>query len=218
MNRRTSLEVQILTDAYLEEDGAYYSRLSPMDITSGVTVSGPASVSVPAGGEARIAFTLAVGDPLRQTLAEIYPNGFYVEGFVTAAGEDQAVHGTFLGYCGDWSAAPVAEPLDFRDIQDELFRLAGGTHTLTEDDPLQIPERYLTGLRAELGANLAYLPAKGTADYWYGRLLGANGRAPAFMTRPASPSPARPPTPCTAWTGSSAWPCIPCAAPPVRRW
>ena len=172
-----SLNVRILTDAYLEDNGVYFSRMTPMDISGGVTVSGPASVSVPAGGEAEISFELTVSAQLRQTLAEAYPNGFYVEGYVTAAGDGQAVHGTFLGYCGDWKAAPVMETQDFRDMQDEAFRLAGETHELSEDNPLQIPEPYLTGLNAELGANLAYIPARGTADSWYGRLLGANGHA-----------------------------------------
>lgn len=172
-----SLTVQVLTDAYLENGGVYYSRMAPMDISGGVAVSGPASVSVPAGGEAEAAFELTVSSQLRQTLAEVYPNGFYVEGYVTAAGDGQAVHGTFLGYCGDWEAAPVMETLDFRDIQDEAFRLAGGTHALSESNPMQIPEPCLNGLNAELGANLAYLPAKGEADSWHGRLLGANGHA-----------------------------------------
>ena len=172
-----SLAVQVLTDAYLEDNGVYFSRMAPMDISGGVTVSGPDSVSVPAGGEAEISFQLTVSDRLRQTLAEAYPNGFYVEGYVAAAGDGQAVHGTFLGYCGGWEAAPVMETLDFRDMQDEAFRLAGESHELSEDNPLQIPEPYLTGLNAELGANLAYIPARGTADSWYGRLLGANGHA-----------------------------------------
>ena len=102
-----------------------------------------------------------------------------MEGYVTAAGPEsgQAVHGTFLGFCGDWEAAPVLEAADFRDLQDESFRLAGEGHGPAGYNPLQVPEPCLEGLGAELGANLAYLPAKGTADSWYGRLLGANGHA-----------------------------------------
>ena len=172
-----SLTVQILTDAYLEDGGTYFSRMSPMDISGGVAVSGPDSLHVPAGGEAEASFELTVSSQLRQTLAEVYPNGFYVEGYVTAAVAGQAVHGTFLGYCGDWEAAPVMETPDFRDIQDESFRRAGETHQSMEDGFLQIPEPYLAGLRAELGANLACIPAKGETDSWYSRLLGANGHA-----------------------------------------
>ncbi len=174
-----ALTVRVLTDAYTEDGGTAYSLMSPLDITEGVSVAGPASVSVPAGGEAEIVFELAVRDRLRRELAEAYPNGFYVEGYVTAAGPEsgQAVHGTFLGFCGDWEAAPVLEAADFRDLQDESFRLAGEGHGPAGYNPLQVPEPCLEGLGAELGANLAYLPAKGTADSWYGRLLGANGHA-----------------------------------------
>ncbi len=174
-----ALTVRVLTDAYTEDGGTAYSLMSPLDITEGVSVAGPASVSVPAGGEAEIVFELAVRDRLRRELAEAYPNGFYVEGYVTAAGPEsgQAVHGTFLGFCGDWEAAPVLEAADFRALQDESFRLAGEGHGPAGYNPLQVPEPCLEGLGAELGANLAYLPAKGTADSWYGRLLGANGHA-----------------------------------------
>lgn len=173
------LAVRVLTDACGEEDGRIVSLMSPRDITEGVSVSGPASVSLPAGGEAELVFGLSVGDGLRRELEEAYPNGFYVEGYVTAADPEsgQAVHGTFLGYCGDWEAAPVLETADFRDLQDEGFRLAGERHEPTEESPLQVPEPFLRGTGAELGANLAYLPARGTADVWYGRLLGANGHA-----------------------------------------
>ena len=174
-----ALTVRVLTDAYTEDGGTACSLMSPLDITEGVSVAGPASVSVPAGGEAEIVFELAIRDGLRRELAEAYPNGFYVEGYVTAAGAESgpAVHGTFLGFCGDWEAAPVLEAADFRDLQEESFRLAGEGHGPAEYNPLQVPEPCLEGLGAELGANLAYLPARGTADSWYGRLLGANGHA-----------------------------------------
>ena len=41
-------------------------------------------------------------------LRSVFSNGYFVEGYITAdAGAGQAVHATFLGYCGDWSAAPI---------------------------------------------------------------------------------------------------------------
>ena len=77
-----ALTVRVLTDAYTEDGGTAYSLMSPLDITEGVSVAGPASVSVPAGGEAEIVFELAVRDRLRRELAGAYPHGFYVEGYV----------------------------------------------------------------------------------------------------------------------------------------
>ena len=158
-----ALTVRVLTDAYTEDGGTACSLMSPLDITEGVSVAGPASVSVPAGGEAEIVFELAIRDGLRRELAEAYPNGFYVEGYVTAAGAESgpAVHGTFLGFCGDWEAAPVLEAADFRDLQEESFRLAGEGHGPAEYNPLQVPEPCLEGLGADaIGLNCSLGPDK----------------------------------------------------------
>lgn len=173
-----SLDVQALTDDYQQRYGVWYSRMTPRDITSGVTVSGPPSVTVPAGGETTVTLHLTVSEPLRRELSEVYPNGFYVEGYVTAAGSGQAAHGAFLGYCGRWDAAPVLEPLDFRDVQDAAFRLAGGRDLTAERRSLpQDMEDCLTLLGADLGANLAFLAEEPGAVPEDGVLLGANAHA-----------------------------------------
>lgn len=171
-----SLDLQVLTDGRMERDGAYYSTMTPEDITGSVTVTGSRSVTVPAGGEAAASLTLTVGKPLRRELAEVFPNGFYVEGFITAAGSGQTVHSTFLGYCGDWEAAPVLDPADFRDLQDAACRLAGDGAPY--QNPLENPAVYMEALDAELGVQLAYLPARADGESREGRLLGANPRAP----------------------------------------
>lgn len=174
-----SLEVQVLTDGYQQQgSGVRHSLMTPRDITSGVTVSGSRSVTVPARGETSAALSLTVSEQLRRELAEVYPNGFYVEGYVTASGGGQAAHGAFLGYCGSWNAAPVLEPLDFRDVQDAAFRLAGGQDLTTERRALpQDLEDCLTLLGADLGANLAFLAEEAGAVPEDGILLGFNGHA-----------------------------------------
>ncbi len=170
-----SVKPQVLTDGLVEQDGTYYSAMTARDITAETAVTGPASVIVPAGGEAEVKLELAVGDTLRQELAKVFPNGFYVEGYVTLAGGGQTVHGTFLGYCGDWDAAPVTQKWDFRDVQTVWYRLAGGEIRLTEADPLQDMNGCLAELGAELGVNLACLPARDSGNARYGRMLGSNG-------------------------------------------
>ena len=173
-----SLEIQALTDNYAEMDGRWYSLMSPLDITGGVTVSGPSSVTIPARGKTSVTLKLAVGDPLRKELEKVYPNGFYVEGYVTATGGGQSAHGTFLGYCGSWNAAPVLEPLDFRDVQDAAFRLAGGPELSSRRRALPADmDACLQELGADLGANLAFLGQESGALPEDGVLLGSNGHA-----------------------------------------
>ena len=92
-------DITVLTDDFVEENGSFHSLLTPRDITDQVTVAGPRSVTVPAGGEASISLTLSVSAALRQELSQPFPNGFFTEGFVTFTGEDgTAIHATFLGY------------------------------------------------------------------------------------------------------------------------
>lgn len=173
-----SLEVQALTDDYAQRDGVWYSLMSPRDITSGVSVSGPRSVTVPARDETAVTLELTVSEPLRRELAEVYPNGFYVEGYVTASGGGQSAHGAFLGCCGSWNAAPVLEPLDFRDVQDAAFRLAGGQDLSSQRRALpENMEDCLEALGANLGANLAFLGEESGALPEDGALLGFNGHA-----------------------------------------
>lgn len=173
-----SLEVRTLTDDHERRDGVWYSLTAPRDITSGVSVSGSRSVTVPARGEATVTLNLTVSEQLRRELTEVCPNGFYVEGYVTASGGGQTAHGAFLGYCGSWNAAPVLEPLDFRDVQDAAFRLAGGRDLTRERRSLpQDMEDCLTLLGADLGANLAFLAEEAGALPEDGALLGFNGHA-----------------------------------------
>lgn len=166
-----SLRTTVLTDAYEEREGAYYSALTARDITGGVTVDGGKSVTVPAGGETKVSLTLTVGASLRRELAAVFPNGFYVEGYVTASGGGQSVRAAFLGYCGDWEAAPVLEPLDFRDVQDAWLGMAGST-VPNGRNSVEDTSRYLPELKADLGANLAFIGEFDQTDN--GRLLGVN--------------------------------------------
>ena len=95
-----------------------------------------------------------------------------------ASGGGQTAHGAFLGYCGSWNAAPVLEPLDFRDLQDTAFRLAGGQELSPERRSLpENMEDCLEALGANLGVNLAFLAKEPSALPEDGVLLGANGHA-----------------------------------------
>jgi len=173
-----SLEVQILTDDYIGKDGITYSRMTPKDITNGVTVTGSRSVTVPARGTATANLSLVLTAQQRKELEQVYPNGFYVEGYVTASGGNESAHAAFLGYCGSWSAAPVLEPVDFRDVQNMAARLSKDGTASQERIPL--PENLndcLTALGSDLGANMAFI-AKEPGDMpESGALLGFSGHS-----------------------------------------
>jgi len=186
-----TLATQVLTDDYIEKDGTLYSRMTPKDITTGVTVTGGRTVTVPAHGTATAKLTLTLTAQQRAELEKAYPNGFYVEGYVTATGSDETVHAAFLGYCGTWNAAPILEPVDFRDVQNTAAKLA--KDGATSPDRIAMPEDLegsLTALGADLGANMAFI-AKEEGDMpEMGALLGFNGHSslPHDDARSAMPS------------------------------
>lgn len=117
--RELAVTAVVLTDDWTVEGEQAYSLLAPLALTDRVTLSGPDTVTVPGGGETTLTLTLTIPSALRQELLAVYPNGFFTEGYLlfTDSG-GTSVHATFLGYCGDWEAASVVEPRDFRDVMD----------------------------------------------------------------------------------------------------
>ena len=191
---QVTLGIQVLTDDYGVQNGVSYSRMTPRNITSGVTatVSGSRTVTVPAQRTATVVVNLSVTSKLKEELARVYPNGFYVEGYITAASAGgETAHGAFLGYCGDWNAAPVLEPTDFRDIQNAAYRLEGGTAVSAVRKALPDNwDRYLSAVNANVGANTPFLAADRSARSEDGAVLGFNGHAnvPPSDARNAIPS------------------------------
>ncbi len=143
--RKFSVDASVLTDAVISDEKVVYSGLSPVDLTEWMTVSGADSVTVAAGGKRTVRLTLRIDSELRNSLAQVYTNGFFMEGYVTLTDEEgTSVHATFMGYCGDWSAAPVIEQGDFRDL---LRGIAAGT----------LDEESVAAPGVNMWYNLAYL-------------------------------------------------------------
>ncbi len=68
------------------------------------------TVNVPANGSATVSTTVTLTDAEKATLDALFPNGIYVEGFVTltaANGTDPQIGLPFLGFYGDWTSAPI---------------------------------------------------------------------------------------------------------------
>lgn len=120
--KKFSWEATVLTDAYTYSEGSWRSTLSPLDITDRTGVLGAPRFTVNAGEERTVTLYLTVDTALREELYEVYPNGFYTEGYLTLADQSGGkLHATFLGYCGDWEQAPILEQTDFRDVMDAWF-------------------------------------------------------------------------------------------------
>ena len=78
---------------------------SSLNITNNVTVTKPNTVTVPANGRTTVNVTINV-TPYAAYLNERFPNGAYIEGFITLDGTvDLSV--PFLGFYGDWEKAAV---------------------------------------------------------------------------------------------------------------
>lgn len=142
-----SWDAAVLTDAYEYVENSWRSLLSPLDITDHTKIMGSPRFTVNAGEEREVSLRLHVQDDVIKELREVYPNGFYAEGYLTLTdNEGEKLHATFLGYCGDWEAAPIIEPVDFRDVMDAWFEQETGGN-----------EEALSALVVDMGYNLALL-------------------------------------------------------------
>ena len=66
------------------------------------------TVTIPANGEVTVTETVTLTDAEKAALDELFPNGTYVEGFVTLASDAQPALGLpMLAFYGDWTAAPI---------------------------------------------------------------------------------------------------------------
>jgi len=67
-------------------------------------------VTVKAGQSARVTVTVSLPDKEWSALQKLFPNGFFLEGFVTLTDEaGQTLSLPYMGFAGDWGSAPVLE-------------------------------------------------------------------------------------------------------------
>lgn len=103
--------VTVLTEDTVKEDGKTYLAQSPRQLRADeVAVTTPGTVTLSANGTAAVNVSLALTEKGKATL-EDFPNGIYLEGFVTLTpvngGDTISLGLPFLGFYGDWSAAPI---------------------------------------------------------------------------------------------------------------
>ena len=104
--------VTVLTEDTVKENGKTYLAQSPRQLGADeVTVTAPSSVTLRASDTATVKVSLALTDKGKAALGADFPNGIYLEGFVTLTpvngGDTISLGLPFLGFYGDWSAAPI---------------------------------------------------------------------------------------------------------------
>ena len=104
--------VTVLTEDTVKEDGKTYLAQSPRQMGADeVTVTAPSTVTLRASGTATVNVSLALTAKGKAALSKDFPNGIYIEGFVTLTpvngGDTISLGLPFLGFYGDWSAAPI---------------------------------------------------------------------------------------------------------------
>ena len=104
--------VTVLTEDTVKENGKTYLAQSPRQMGADeVAVTAPSSVTLNASGTATVNVSLALTEKGKAALDTDFPHGIYLEGFVTLTpvndGDTISLGLPFLGFYGDWSAAPI---------------------------------------------------------------------------------------------------------------
>ncbi|MCD8048144.1 MAG: S8 family serine peptidase [Clostridia bacterium] len=134
-----SLDVQ--ADGYqTDEDGNTYSvqdnavRLTVLDDDA------PESITIPAGGEVEVSITVVLDSDELTENAQVYTNGFYIDGFVTLSSSSEdivTISMPFTGFYGDWTAQSIFDKTMYDEGGSELYALTSvGTllYTFYEQD------------------------------------------------------------------------------------
>lgn len=104
--------VTVLTEDTVTENGKTYLAQSPRQLGADeVTVTTPGTVTLRANDTATVNVSLALTEKGQAALDADFPNGIYLDGFVTLTpvndGDTISLGLPFLGFYGDWSAAPI---------------------------------------------------------------------------------------------------------------
>ena len=103
--------VTVLTEATVKQNGKTYMAQSPRQLAADeVTVTTPGTVTLGANGTASVDVSIALTDKGKAALKADFPNGIYIDGFVTLTpvnGDTISLSLPFMGFYGDWSAAPI---------------------------------------------------------------------------------------------------------------
>ena len=94
-------------DAVLGDDDVIYATLTPRMLPADVAFSGGDTVTVEAGGRADVTVTITPDPDFLAGWGEVFPCGFFLDGYLFAESGDGRVGLPLLGYCGDWDDGPI---------------------------------------------------------------------------------------------------------------
>jgi subtilisin family serine protease len=108
---------------------AYVLSHSMQNITSQCAITKPNTVTVPANGRTTVTVTVDVS-PLASTLDQKFPNGAYIEGYISLTGGVN-LSVPFLGFYGDWEGFSVFDREYYYDtyLHTNEWPAAWGTNT-----------------------------------------------------------------------------------------
>lgn len=111
--------VTVLSEDAVTENGTVYMAQRARELSANeVTVSIPETVTLAAGKEAAIDVQIALTEKGKANLKKDFPNGIYIEGYVTlhpVQDGEVTLSYPFMGFFGDWQALPVFDS----DIYDD---------------------------------------------------------------------------------------------------
>ena len=103
------VDVTVLTEDTVTEDGVTYMAQYARELTGDeVNVSVPSEVTLSSGGKQSISVEIQLTEEGKSNLEEEFPNGIYVEGFVTLTPRtdgEVTLSYPFMGYYGDQADA-----------------------------------------------------------------------------------------------------------------
>lgn len=96
-------------------------------------IAGNGAITVPAGGSTEVSVTITLTEEDIAYIEKYFPNGIYVEGFVTlTAGEENGIDlsAPFLAFYGDWLALPAIEQSSYYDFTEIETGECDATHVV----------------------------------------------------------------------------------------
>ncbi|MCC8160157.1 MAG: S8 family serine peptidase, partial [Oscillospiraceae bacterium] len=131
------VSLAVTTDGYqTDEDGNTYSVYDNAVSLTVLESDAPETVEVPANGEVTLSINVTLDKEELNKNAEIYTNGFYIDGFITLASSNAdivTISMPFMGFRGDWTSQPIFDKTMYDEGGSTLVSL-GGTYLYTELD------------------------------------------------------------------------------------
>lgn len=98
-----------VTDDYITEDSESRIKMTSRPLTGAeFSFSGGNSVTVPAFSSGSIEVTLTLDNSETEALTEIFPNGFFIDGFIQLSNDlNPTLNLPFTGFYGNWLSVPI---------------------------------------------------------------------------------------------------------------